>query len=134
MESASPPMLAIAVRSIGDTTVVGVAGDVDHVVRTMLRETMAAAVARRPRALVVDLTDVRFFGSVGLSALAGLHQTAAVAGIEVRLVATQRSVLMPLAITRVDDLFAIHPTVGDAVGHLGRPRVPGACHPGLGDG
>jgi len=121
MEPASPPVLAVAVRSLGDIAVVDVEGDVDHVVRTMLREVMAAALARRPRAVVVDLARVRFFGSVGLSALAWLHHAAAGAGIEVTLVATQRSVLLPLAITRVDDLFAIHATVADAVGHVGPP-------------
>ncbi|MGK3206589.1 STAS domain-containing protein [Amycolatopsis sp. MEPSY49] len=130
MESASPPMLAITVRSIGDVAVVDVEGDVDHVVRAMLREAMAAALARAPRVLVADLTRVRFFGSVGLSALAWLHQAATFAGIEVRLVATQRSVLMPLAITRVDDLFAVHSTVEDAVGP---PPVSGNRHREFGD-
>ncbi|WP_410586320.1 STAS domain-containing protein [Amycolatopsis sp. lyj-23] len=126
-------MLAVAVRSIGDIAVLEVDGDVDHVVRTMLRAAMAAALARGPRALVVDLSRVDFFASAGLSALAWLHEAAKPAGIDVTLVATQRSVLMPLALTRIDDLFDIHPTVDAAAEHLGAPQVPAAHHPEPGD-
>ncbi|WP_410596111.1 STAS domain-containing protein [Amycolatopsis sp. lyj-23] len=133
MEPSSPPMLAVAVRSIGDIAVLEVDGDVDHVVRTMLRAAMEAALARGPRALVVDLSRVGFFASAGLSALAWLHGAAGEAGIDVTLVATQRSVLMPLAITRVEDLFDIHPTVDAAAEHLGKPGVPGAHCIEIGD-
>ncbi|MFB9688672.1 STAS domain-containing protein [Amycolatopsis plumensis] len=133
MEPPTPPTLAVAVRSIGDIAVLEADGDVDHVVRTMLRAAMAAALARGPRALVVDLSRVAFFASAGLSALAWLHGAAGEAGIEVTLVATQRSVLRPLALTRVDDLFDIHPTVDAAVEHLGAPEFPGPRHPEIGD-
>ncbi len=125
MEPASPPTLAVSLRSIGDIAVLEVDGDVDHVVRTMLRAAMAAALARSPRALVVDLSRVGFFASAGLSALAWLHEAARKAGIGVTLVATQRSVLMPLAVTRVDDLFDIHQTVDAAAAHFGAPEVHG---------
>jgi anti-sigma B factor antagonist len=133
MQPASPPTLAVAVRSIGDIAVLEVEGDVDHVVRTMLRAAMAAALARAPRALVVDLSRVGFFASAGLSALAWLHEAARKAEVDVTLVATQRRVLRPLAITRVDDLFDIHSTVDAATGNLGAPEVPGTHHPEPGD-
>ncbi|KDN22661.1 hypothetical protein DV20_08065 [Amycolatopsis rifamycinica] len=119
-------MLSTAATSVGDIGVVTVSGDVDHVVRTTFQEAMAAALARRPRGLVVDLTPVRFFGSTGLSVLAWLYQAAADAGIAVTLVATQHSVLTPMAITRVDELFAIHPTVEQAVAHHGKPPATAA--------
>ncbi|MET8995939.1 STAS domain-containing protein [Amycolatopsis sp. Hca4] len=125
MKPGHPPMPAAAVRSIGDIAVLEVGGDVDHVVRSTLRAAMEAALARNPRALVVDLSRVGFFASAGLSALAWLHEAAGKAGIDVALVATQRSVLRPLAITRVDDLFDIHRTVDAAVERFGAPEVRG---------
>ncbi len=123
MEQPARPVFSLAVTSLGDLGVVTVGGDVDHIVRTVLREAMAAALALRPSGLVVDLTEVRFFGSTGLSVLAWLSQAATQAEIEVTLVATQHSVLKPMVITRIDELFTIHPTVRDAVEHLGGPSV-----------
>ncbi|SFW67568.1 STAS domain-containing protein [Amycolatopsis australiensis] len=127
MDQPFPSGLAIAVKTFDDVAVVSVAGDVDHDVRAMLRETLAVALVRRPRAVVVDLAEVRFFGSTGLSALAWLHQAAETAAIEVTLVATQRSVLKPLTITRLDTLFPIHPTVTAALGRHGRQQVAQEC-------
>ncbi|MEV7099732.1 STAS domain-containing protein [Amycolatopsis sp. NPDC051045] len=125
-------MLAITVKTIRDIGVVVVEGDADHGVRKTLRETVAAALARGPRALVVDLTEVRFFGSAGLSVLAWLHQAAGAAGIEVTLVATRRSVLRPMSVTRIDDLFGIHSTLAQAVEHHGGSPPANTVEPGGG--
>jgi anti-anti-sigma factor len=128
MELASPPMLSLTAKSLGDVEVIAVAGEIDQVTRATLREGLAATVARLPRGLVVDLTEVRFFGSVGLSALAWLQQTADAAEIPVTLVARQRSVLMPMAITGIDELFASYSTLEQAVEHHRAPQVPRTRH------
>ncbi|MGW7535986.1 STAS domain-containing protein [Amycolatopsis sp. NPDC054798] len=126
MERASTPVLSITAKSHGTVSVLAVGGDVDHTARTPLRDAMAAAFARHPRGLIVDLTAVHLFSAAGLSALVWLRQAAAEAQIEVVLVATQHSVLKPLAITRLDELFDIQPTLRQAVGqHRGPPTALG---------
>ena len=64
---------ARASRSNG-TAVVAVHGDVDLYTAPRLWETIDAATTEIPRELVLDLTDVRFLDSSGLSVLVRAHK------------------------------------------------------------
>lgn len=71
-----------------------------------------------PRAhLVLDLTEVTFFGSAGLATLVRAADSAAEQDVELVLVATHPIVLRPLHVTGMATLFTIRRTVQDALDH-----------------
>jgi len=64
---------ATASRTNG-TAVIAVRGDVDVYTAPQLWETIDAAIAGTPHELVIDLTDVGFLDSSGLSVLVKAHK------------------------------------------------------------
>jgi anti-sigma B factor antagonist len=105
--------LVVRTHEPGEVVVVAASGEVDLLTVRRLQDSMQRALEGAPRILVVDLTDVSFFGSSGLAVLAGFRQ---VAGdrTELRVVATGPA-LRPLQLTGLTDLFAVHPTLDDAL-------------------
>jgi anti-anti-sigma factor len=89
--------------------VLAVTGDVDLYTVPRLTAALELAVRERPPVLVVDLTGVEFFGSVGLNALLAAHDQAA-AHTEIRVVAARRVALSPIQLTGVDRLLAVYPS------------------------
>lgn len=92
-------------RDVLDVTVAGsddrgvvlvVQGEVDMHTGAVLREAVDSVLAGAPRRIVLDLQQVDFFSSVGLSALVDLHRAAGIRRIALRLVADGRAVLRPL--------------------------------------
>jgi anti-sigma B factor antagonist len=112
-------VMTLGVEHVGDVVVVTVGGEIDLVTAARLNDTLGAALAARPRALVIDLDRVQFFTSVGLTALALAQRTAGERGVDLRVVAATRIVLRPLQITGMADDLAIHPTRTDALAAVG---------------
>jgi anti-sigma B factor antagonist len=52
-----------------DVVILRVSGDVDYVTAPQVQEAVQTAFARQPKAMVLDLLRVSFFGSAGLSLL-----------------------------------------------------------------
>jgi anti-sigma B factor antagonist len=100
-EPSSTSLLQLEVQRDVGSTVVAVAGEVDMLSSERMREAMFAELRSRPDLLVVDLADVEFFPSSGISALALLDRAARDAGVTLRVVANARSVLRPLQITEL---------------------------------
>ncbi|TQM11974.1 anti-anti-sigma factor [Pseudonocardia kunmingensis] len=102
-----------------DAVVVHVTGAVDGLTATRLRTVIATALDRLDgRPLVLDLTEVGFFGSSGLRALAeGTEQAAARPGFEpLRIVVDHnRPVLRPIELTGYDAVLALYHDVDAAV-------------------
>src|SRR4051794_34808182 len=84
------------------------------------------------RALVIDLQGVTFLGSIGISMLLDVRRTLLDHGTAIHLLCDPSS--MPrriLRITSLDELFAVHGTLADALvavdgdrgRHTHRPRV-----------
>lgn len=67
-----------------------------------------------PGLVVVDLSDVTFFGSAGIAALLDAREQFENAGSKLRLVATNRPVLRSLEIAGVLELLPVFPSVADA--------------------
>lgn len=111
--SASP--LQLEVQRDVRATVVAVAGEVDMASSERMREAMFAELRTGPDLLVVDLADVRFFPSSGISALALLDRAARDAGVTLRVVANARSVLRPLQITELFDELNVHASRAEAL-------------------
>lgn len=110
----------------GNKIVVTVAGEIDLLVADRLRKTLMEQVSARPEVLVVDLDEVRFFGSTGLTALALTQRAASEGGVDLRVVATNRSTLRPLQITGMTDELAIYASRRDALADgSGGGQTPG---------
>jgi anti-anti-sigma factor len=103
---------AVVVRAIGEVDLRNTDG-----LAAALRAGWEAA--RVPGLLVVDLTGIVFFSVAGVALLISTEQQCRERELELRVVATSRSVLRALRITGVDVLFDIAPTVVAAT----RPRL-----------
>ncbi|MEV6715349.1 STAS domain-containing protein [Lentzea sp. NPDC051208] len=101
----------------GLAIVVRAAGEVDQetvsLLRTELRTAIAMATPSFP--VVVDLTEVRFFGSAGLNQLLIHQRRAAAEKIPLRIVAAHRAVLRSIEMTGLDQVLELHPNVEQAL-------------------
>ena len=73
-----------------------------------------AHLATGPSAIVLDLTDVSFLDSAGLSLLVREHSRCRDHGVPLRVVAATDVVMRPIELTGLDRLLEIHTTVGSA--------------------
>lgn len=120
--SADPAVSDDALRvhlDVGDgadgAVVLVVGGEVDLLTAPLMTEAVTAAITRRPPVVVIDLAEVTFLDSSGLSILAGAH-TSAPDGSQVRVVAPADG--MPyraMHLTGLDEILAVFPTRADAL-------------------
>lgn len=76
-----------------------------------IRAALDLTLAEAPPALVLDLSDVAFFSSSGLSLLLDIRRRVATFAV----VATRRTVLRPLELTALAPLLAVFPTLAQAL-------------------
>lgn len=114
-DRAADEVMALTVRRRGNAITVLVGGEIDLVTAARLTDALTAAVAAGPEVLVVDLDQVEFFTSMGLTALALAQRAAREQGVDLRVVATTRATLRPLQITGMADDLALYPSLGDAL-------------------
>lgn len=81
-----PGALSAKVMRTDDTCVVDLDGEIDLATGEDFSAQLREALENASRSLVVDMTNVYFLGSAGLSALMGINQDAAGRGVELRLV------------------------------------------------
>lgn len=103
--------------------VVAVRGEVDRSTTPLLRDRLLDLLRPTCPHLVVDLTDVSFFGAAGLTVLVTVREAAEAAGVRLCLVAGTRVVLRPLTITGLDELFDVCPDIAHARLRLGDVAV-----------
>jgi anti-anti-sigma factor len=109
-----PCPATITVTTTYEHTVVAIAGDIDLAVTAQVQERLHNELRLRPEALIIDLTDVAFCSSGGLSVLLEAVTTAHGGGLPCAVVAAQRAVLRPARLLRLDRHLPIHPTLADA--------------------
>ena len=95
--------------------VLSAAGEIDHDSHHVLGEAAEAALRQGGERLVIDLTEVTFCDSGGLSLFVGLHKRTTAADGDLRLACPQPQVRAVLHATNLDRLLAVHDTVADAV-------------------
>jgi anti-anti-sigma factor len=103
---------------IGRAQVVRAVGEVDVQTVGALAEQLDDAVraaAADEGVVIIDLCGVTFFGSNGLGELVACRQRCAKAGVALRIVADNRSVLRSIEITNVDRVLLVCPTVESAL-------------------
>lgn len=97
--------------------VLTVGGDVDLATVGELDAAVTDALARTPKALVIDLTGVEFLASAGLQALVATQQRigdSAGFGVVANGPATSR----PIQLTGLDSIFSLYPSLPDALSSL----------------
>ncbi|QYN26535.1 STAS domain-containing protein [Amycolatopsis sp. DSM 110486] len=112
------PTLHITTTTAAGTMVVTAAGEIDTAVSDTLRDKLVAALEARPDVLVVDLSEVPFCDSSGLSVLIDVRGRATEAGIPFRIVTQQRGLLRPIGLLHLDSVLEIHPNLAAATGSV----------------
>jgi len=97
-----------------DAVIVAVRGEVDSCTSPLLRDRLLEHVRPACPQLVVDLTEVSFFGAAGLTVMVMVREAAEAAAVRLCLVAGTRVVLRPLMITGLDEVFDISPDIAHA--------------------
>ncbi|MGP4056856.1 STAS domain-containing protein [Mycobacterium sp. 4D054] len=109
-------------QQVDDIAVVAAVGAVDMLTAPQLQAVIAAALARRPSGLIVDLTDVDFLGSAGMQVLMVTRKQVD-GSVEFAVVADGPATSRPLQITGVADYVDLFSTLDVAVAHV-KARSP----------
>lgn len=112
-----PQHFDVAVEWRDTVVIVTVSGELDLVTAPQLSESMQLVREKQPSAVVVDLSEVGFLASAGMSLLASTHQQLGdSAGFAV--VADGPSTGRPLSLVGLDQVFGIYATVDEALSAL----------------
>ena len=107
--------LDIGTSVVDGRTVVQVVGEIDVYTAPQLRERLDAEIDAGRYDVVVYLSGVTFMDSTGLGVLVGRLKQIRLNDGSMRLVCAHDRVLKVFVITGLDKVFAIYPTVGEAV-------------------
>lgn len=114
MEPATGEM-TVSVRRQTDTLILTVVGELDILTAPTVDEAARLALADKPAVLVIDLTQVGFLGSAGLSLLVKTHQQGA-PQCDVRIVAATRTTRRPIELTGLDRQLTLFSSLEEALG------------------
>jgi anti-sigma B factor antagonist len=107
--------LSIHLHVVEGSQVFELTGSLDIATSPTVRATLTSASERGDHKLIVDLTKVDFLDSTGLGALIGGQRRAKEFDGEIRLVAKEGQILRLLRITGLLKVFAVYPTLEDAL-------------------
>ncbi len=110
--------MTTAVSDAGDegVQVLTVTGEVDLATAPALENAIESILGSKPRGLVIDLSEVGFLASAGMAVLVAAHQRAGATRIAV--VADGPATSRQLKMTSLDQVFALHTTLGEALTSL----------------
>jgi anti-sigma B factor antagonist len=106
--------LSTSVERRDGATILAVSGAVDLATSPPLEELIGQLVDECPACLIIDLTAVTFFASIGLRILAETHERLA-ASARFAVVSTEPVTARPIQLTKLDQFLALYPTVEDAI-------------------
>ncbi|PSL51664.1 anti-anti-sigma factor [Saccharothrix carnea] len=118
------PATTTRVHHHDDVAVVEVVGEIDMACETPVRTALVTQLDQRPAGLVVDLTEVDFFGSAGIQLLVEAIERAERRGVALAVATDRRAVLRPLEITLVREVVDVHPTLADAIAAVRADDLP----------
>ena len=102
-------------RDLDSHEVVEVRGEVDVHSAPQLRDRLIEVIDGGKPSVVVDLSSLQFIDSTGLGALVAALNHATAAGTKFQLVCQADRLLKVFRITGLHEVFAIHPTVEEAI-------------------
>jgi anti-sigma B factor antagonist len=100
-EPSEEPSVSTAVEWHGRAVVLAVSGEIDMVTAPRFEEALTSVLRERPEVVVVDLAQVSFFASAGLTALVAAYRQAD-ERTEIGVVATGTATARPLQVTALD--------------------------------
>jgi anti-sigma B factor antagonist len=103
------------VREQDGASIIVLAGEVDFNQSHLLLDALNGIVEKRPSALVIDLSAVDYMDSSGLGTLVKVFQQVNAYKGKMALVGMNDRVRSAFEITRLDQFFAIHPSVEEAL-------------------
>ena len=107
--------LFIAERWIDGIVVLSVRDTVDMLSAPRLTEAIRAALTKAPIALIVDLTDVNFLASVGMSVLVEAQQQADAISARFGVVAEGAATSRPMRLLGINAVLALYPSLDEAL-------------------
>jgi anti-sigma B factor antagonist len=117
------PALSIGSSCVGDVLVLAVSGDIDTLTAPLLVEALEHAVTENPAALVIDLTEVHFLATPGMTALVQAEQKATGASVRMAVVADGPTTSRPLKMMGLDRTLGLQPSLADALARFADPAV-----------
>jgi|SRR6185503_5204718 anti-sigma B factor antagonist len=114
--------MTVSTRDGLGCAIVAASGDVDISTSPDLREALGRVVAEGNRAVVVDLSAVKFIDSTGLGVLVGAFTAVRNAGGRLAVVNDHSAVIKVLTITALHDVLGVQPTLEGAVAAVREPE------------
>ncbi|MET0704447.1 MAG: STAS domain-containing protein [Mycobacterium sp.] len=105
---------AVEHRILGDVTVLTVHSALDMLSTPVLTKAVDAAMDQSPAALIIDLTEVDFLASVGMSALVDAHQKYD-DNIPLLVVADGPATGRPMKLLGLDTVLRMYPSLDTAL-------------------
>lgn len=117
------PADSIQIQRFGDVAVIVPSSEIENLPENLIEQTakvvLAPLKADPPGGLIVDLSQVNFFGSVFISFLLRCHMIVKKRGSELVLSGVNSRVRELLRLTNLDTLWAIYGTRSEALDALG---------------
>jgi anti-sigma B factor antagonist len=106
----------VDVRERGQMSVIGVSGELDLASSTALEEELARVIDSGSELIVLDLRELEFMDSTGVSTLVKAHQRAGDAGKRFGLVRGPQQVQRLLSLTGIEDRLVFADTPEELLG------------------
>ena len=113
------PQERLPVAWLGEAAVITLPEEIDISNSEQVRDELLLLLNRGPAVLIVDMTETTFCDSAGVNALVRAHKRATANGAEIRVVVASRGVQRVLAITGVDRLIPVYPSVTASLAETG---------------
>ena len=107
--------LDVETGTVGDAALLTLRGEIDVYTAPRLRQAIIDLVDGGASKIVVDMTKVDFLDSTGLGVLVGGLKRVRMKDGSLDIVASQDKILKIFDITGLNKVFAIHPSVDEAV-------------------
>lgn len=124
------PQERFPVAWLGEAAVITLPEEIDISNSEQVREELLSLLNRGPAVLIVDMAETTFCDSAGVNALVRAHKRATANGAEIRLVVASLGVQRVLAITGVDRLIPVYPSMTASLAAPGEPAEPAETHRG----
>jgi anti-sigma B factor antagonist len=115
-----------------DVLTLALSGELDVGTQTATSAKILEALREEPRILALDLREVDFLGSAGLSVLIEAQRAAAAKNIGVCLIANRRATLLPLELTGLTTMFPVFASPEDAIRSADAEREQAGVVPRVG--
>ncbi len=104
--------------------VLSVNDEVDILTAPQLSRAICEALAKSATALIIDLTEVTFLASVGMSVLVAAQEAADAMAVRFAVVAEGATTSRPIRLLGIDAVLALYPTLDDALRAVRREDSP----------